>query len=35
VVFGGWVSVYSMSAYKELLLLGDGSTTVLEMTDIL
>eukprot|EP01043_Picozoa_sp_COSAG02_P038486 COSAG02_NODE_2973_length_7635_cov_7.444400_1_plen_210_part_00 len=35
VVFGGWVSIYSISAYKELLLLGDGSTTVLETTDVL
>jgi hypothetical protein len=35
VVFGGWVSIYGIDAYKELLLLGDGSTTVLEMTDIL
>ena len=35
VVFGGWVSVYGMADYKELLLLGDGSNTVLEMTDVL
>ena len=35
VVFGGWVSIYGIAAYKELLLLGDGSETVLEMTDVL
>ena len=35
VVFGGWVSIYGMDDFKELLLLGDGSTTVLEMTDVL
>ena len=35
VVFGGWVSIYGMDDFKELLLLGDGDTTVLEMTDVL
>ena len=35
VVFGGWVSIYGMDDFKELLLLGDGSTTVLEMSDVL
>ena len=35
VVFGGWMSIYSMDAFQELLLLGDGTTTVLEMTDVL
>eukprot|EP01043_Picozoa_sp_COSAG02_P027542 COSAG02_NODE_1631_length_11575_cov_5.514639_6_plen_205_part_00 len=35
IVFGGWVSIYGIEAFKELLLLGDGSATVLEMTDIL
>lgn len=35
VVFGGWVSIYGIPAYKDLLMLGDGSETVLAMTDIL
>ena len=35
VVFGGWASIYSMAEYQELLLLGDGTSTVLALTDVL